>query len=327
MKVTNCLLWCVLFGMSSSVQCATAAGPVSDFPSRPIRWIVPQAPGGAADTLSRIIAAQLEGQWNKPLVIDNRAGANGIIGSDIVAKSSPNGYTWLTVYAGNHATNPSVYKRLPYDPLKDFQAVATLATVPYLIVVNGSVPAKDLRELMDLARRSPKQINYGAPTGSVNHLLAVMIQSMARVEMIHVPYKSAGAALIDVMAGRIQASVATTAAAGQLTRAGKVRAVAITSGARSALYPEIPTVAESGFRDFKASIWFGVVAPAGTPQPLVRHINSQINKLLGQKETVERFTASGADIAASSPEEFDRVIREDLRRWAEVVKSAGVTAE
>lgn len=328
MKLAKCVLLAALLIEGNSIApWASAADVVKDYPNRPIRWVVPQAPGGAADTLSRIVGAQLGDQWGKSVVIDNRPGANGIIGSDIVSKSAPNGYTWLTVYTGNLATNPSVYKRLPYDSQKDFRAIATMAVVPYLVVVTNTLPAKSLKELMALAKQNPKQLNYGAPTGSLNHLIAVTIQSMARVEMTHVPYKSAGAALTDTMAGQIQVSFATTAAAGQLTRSGKLRGVAISSKARSPLYPDIPTILESGFPDFRANVWFGILVPAATPQPLIRSINNTINKLLTKKETIDRFSAAGADVYASTPEEFEKIIRDDIIRWGDVVRSAGVTAE
>ena len=303
------------------------AEDAKQFPARPIRWIIPQAPGGAADTLSRIVGAQLDQQWGQALVIDNRAGANGIVGSEIVARSAPNGYTWLTVYAGNHATNPGVYKRLPYDPLKDFQAVGTLALVPYLVVTSNGLPIKGLQDLVQAAKQSPKKINYGAPTGSLNHLLAVMIQSMGHVEMTHVPYKSAGAALTDVVAGRIQVSFATTAAAGALAQAGKLRAIAISSKIRSPLYPDVPTIVESGFPTFKADVWFGVVVPAATPKPIVQRINEAVNALLAKKEMKDRYAVVGAEAYTTTSQEFENIIRGDIIRWGEVIRSAGVTAE
>lgn len=328
MRPNKFILSIVFFGVTSLFSILSSAAEKSaTFPLRPIRWVIPNGPGGAADTLSRIVGGQLEDHLGKNVVIDDRPGANGIIGSDIVAKSTPDGYTWLTVYSGNHATNPSVYKRLPYDPLKDFRAIGTLAVVPYFVVAANNVPVKGLQDLVQLAKQNPKQLQYGVPTGSLNHLLAVMIQKMANVEMSQVPYKSAGVALTDTLAGRIQISFATTAAAGQLVKTGRVRGLAISSNSRSPLYPDIPTIAESGFPSFKVDVWFGVVVPSAIPNAIVQRISEAINAVLLEKKTLDRFSAVSAEVYRTKPQEFEKIIREDIKRWGDVVRSAGITAK
>ena len=315
----------MLFTGGAAAAQATSPDSALDDPSRPIRWVVPQPPGGASDTMARVVGQKLAEQWERPIVIDNRPGANGIIGANVVAKSAPNGLTWLNAYVGNHATNASFYKNLPFDPAKDFAAVATLGVVPYVVVVNSSLPVANLQELIALAKKTPNQLIYGGPNGSVNHLLGVMLNSMAGIDMRYVPYKVTIDAVIDTVAGRIQVCYGSSVAVIPFIRSGKLRALAVTSAQRSKSLQAIPTIAESGYPDFDVAPWFGILVRAGTPTALIRKINADVNKLLMQKEVVDRF--AGAEPLITTPEQFAQIVRDDIVKWAKVIKDAGIRAE
>lgn len=302
-----------------------AAG--EDFPTRPVRVVVPQTPGGASDALARIVGQKLAEQWRVQLVIDNRGGAAGNIGTDIVAKSSANGYTWLVTYEGTYAINATIYRHLPFDSRKDFAAVATLATVPFILVVNNNLPANTLAEFISLARAKPGELNYGTPNGSVNHLLGVMLNGRAGIKTVHVPYRGAADSLTDTVSGLIQFNYLSLPSVVQLVRSGRVRAVAVTSGKRAPALPEVPTIAESGFPGFDIAPWFGILTRSGTPQQLIRKINADINTLLTQKDVIDRFANVGAEPFITTPEQFTRIAHRDIEKWGKVVKETGATLD
>ena len=298
------------------------------FPARPIRFVVPQTPGGASDALARITGQKLGDQWNQQFVIDNRGGAGGNIGTDIVAKSAPDGYAWLLAYVGTHAINAALYKQLPFNPDQDFATVATLATLPFVVIVNNNLPAKNVPELIALAKAKPGGLSYGsAGSGSVNHLLGVMLNSLGGVNIVHVPYRGAAAALTDTMSGQVQLYYASMPSVVQHVRAGAVRAIAVTSARRSEALKDVPTIAESGFAGFDVNPWFGILVPAGTPAAVTKKINADVNQMLAQKDVIDRFTNLGAVPFATAPEQFARIARDDIVKWAKVVKESGATVD
>ena len=298
------------------------------YPARPIRFVVPQTPGGASDALARVTGQKLGDQWSQQFVIDNRGGAGGNIGTDTVAKSAPDGYTWLLAYVGTHAINAALYKKLPFDPDRDFAPAATLATLPFVVIVNNNLPVRNVQELIALAKSKPGGLSYGsAGSGSVNHLLGVMLNSLGGVNIVHVPYRGAAAALTDTMSGQVQMYYASMPSVVQHVRAGAVRALAVTSAARSEALKDVPTVAESGFPGFDVNPWFGILAPAGTPAAVINKINADVNRMLAQKDVIDRFTNLGAVPFATTPAQFAGIAHADIVKWAKVVKESGATVD
>jgi len=318
-------LRCAVFAVAAVV---TGAALAQTYPSRPIRFVVPQTPGGASDALARVTGLKLGDRWAQQFVIDNRGGAGGNIGTDTVAKSAPDGYTWLLAYVGTHAINAALYKKLPFDPDRDFAPVATLVTLPFVVIVNNNLPVKNVQELIALAKTKPGGLSYGsAGSGSVNHLLGVMLNSLGGVNIVHVPYRGAAAALTDTMSGQVQMYYASMPSVVQHVRAGAVRAIAVTSAARSDALKDVPTVAESGFPGFDVNPWFGILVPAGTPAAVIGKINGDVNQMLAQKDVIDRFTNLGAVPFATTPAQFSRIAHDDIVKWAKVVRESGATVD
>ena len=296
------------------------------FPTRPVRIVVPQTPGGASDALARIVGQKLSEKWGQPVVIDNRAGAGGNIGMDAVAKAPGDGYTLLMSYVGSHAINPSIYKKLPFDPEADFTAVATLANVPFVAAANALLPVSNMKELAAYAAKNP--VSFGsAGNGSVNHLLGEMFSTSSQIKMLHVPYKGAAPALTDLIAGQIQLVFTSLPSIAQHIRSGTVKGLAVTGSRRARAFKDIPTIAESGYPAIVINPWFGLFAPKGTPVAVVRQINSDVNKILEEKDTVDRFAVLGAETYETTPQEFSALLHADILKWAAVVKSSGATAD
>lgn len=296
------------------------------FPTRPVRIVVPQTPGGASDALARIVGQKLSEKWGQPVVVENRAGAGGNIGMDVVAKSPADGYTLLMSYVGSHAINVSIYKKLPFDPEADFSAVATLANVPFVAAANAALPVSNMKELAAYAAKNP--VSYGsAGNGSVNHLLGEMFSTNSQVKMLHVPYKGAAPALTDLIAGQIQLVFTSLPSIAQHIRAGTVKGLAVTGSKRAQAFKDIPTIAESGYPGFVINPWFGLFAPKGTPPAVIRQINADIRKVLEDKDTMDKFAALGAEPYETTPQEFAAILHADIQKWAVVVKSSGATAE
>lgn len=301
-----------------------AAAPVQVFPTKQVRIVVPQAPGGASDSLSRIIAAKLGEKWGQPVLVDNRAGAGGNIGTAEAAKAPADGHTLLLGYVGTHVINPHLYKNLGWDPVKDFVPVATLAAVPFVAVVNVDLPAKNTQELIALAKREEGKLTYAsAGNGSVNHLLGVLFSTQAGVEMTHVPYKGAAPALTDTIGGQVRMSFTSVPSAVGHIKAGRLRGIAVTGGQRSESMPEIPTLAEAGLQGFEVNPWFGLLAPAGTPEAVVNQLNRDINEALQSPDVRKRFTDQGAVPLVMSPAQFAAQVKGDLERWEKVVRDSG----
>ena len=293
-----------------------------EFPQKPVKIIVPQTPGGASDALARIVAQRLSEKWQQPVVIENKAGAGGNVGMEFVAVAPADGYTLLMSYVGSHAINASLYKKLPFDPERDFAPVATLATLPFVLVAAPDATFKTVQELVDLAKQ--KTLTFGsAGNGSVNHLLGVMFNSAAGIKLEHIPYKGAAPAMQDLMSGQINLVFTSLPSVAGSIKSGTLRPIAVTSAARSTNFPSIPTIAEAGYKDFDVSPWFGLFAPAKTPVTVVRKINRDIEEVLKSKDIIEKFNAQGADPYITQPSEFASILRKDIVKWREVVKVSG----
>ena len=311
------------FILSSVLVTPAAAQP---YPSRIVKLIVPQTPGGATDVFARKIGQLLSEKWGQPVVIENRAGAGGVVGTDVVAKSAPDGYTLLVTYAGSQAINPSLYPKIPFDSVKDFQTIATLASTPFVLIVHPKLPAKNLAEYVALARARPDTLTYASSgNGSVNHLLGEMLKTEAGIKMLHVPYRGVAPAITDVIGGQVDSAFSSMLSVLQMVQTDKVRALAISSAKRVAAAPEIPTIAESGFPGFDVNPWWGILAPAGIDVTIVRKINKDVANILGTKEMIDFIAAQGAEPLITSPEAFLKILEADVVKWAKVVESAGVT--
>lgn len=304
-----------------------AAAQAQAFPSKPVRILVPQAPGGASDALARVIAAKLSERWGQSVVVENRAGAGGNLGTEAVARAPADGHTLLMGYAGTNAINPALYAKPGWEP-KDLLTVATLASVPFALVVNPQLPALSVEQFSAAARAKPEAMAYAsAGNGSVNHLLGEMFNAAAGVRMVHVPYKGAAPAMTDLIGGQVQAVFTSLPSVAQFVKSGKLRALAVTSASRSPAMPDVPTLAESGLAGFDVNPWFGLLAPAGTPAAVVQRINSDVNALLATADVKEKFAASGAEPLATTPERFAEMLRDDLLKWARVVRLSGAKVD
>jgi len=299
-----------------------------EWPAKPIRFIAPNLPGGPTDILARLIGQKLAETLGQPVVIENRAGAAGNIGTEVAAKAPPDGYTLVT---GNNATfgaNVSLYKRLGFDPVKDFTPIVLAATQPNILVVHPSLSVTNVKELIALAKARPGQLNYsGSGMGAAAHLSAELFKSMTATNIVHIPYKSAAPALTDLMAGETQLMFATSLSVIQHIKANRVRALGVTTAKRSRFLPELPTMAEAGVPGFEASTWHGVLVPAGTPGAIVERLNMEINRMLQLADVRERLAAMGAEVVGGSAKEFADHIQREIPKWAKVVKAIGVQLE
>ena len=296
------------------------------FPSKPVRIVVPQTPGGASDALARIVGQKLSEKWGQAVVIENRAGAGGNIGMDVVAKAPADGYTLLMSYVGSHAINVSIYKKLPFDPEADFSAVATLANVPFIVTANANLPVSNMKELAAYAAKHP--ISFGsAGNGSLNHLLGEMFSSISQTKLLHVPYKGAAPALTDLIAGQTQLVFTSLPSIAQHIRAGTVKGLAVTGSKRAQAFKDIPTIAESGYPGFVINPWFGLFAPKGTPSAVIKQINNDIKKILEDKDTLDKFAVLGAEPFDATPQELTAMLHSDILKWAAVVKISGATVD
>jgi tripartite-type tricarboxylate transporter receptor subunit TctC len=302
----------------------TFAQSAANYPAKPVRLVVPFPAGGTTDILARAVAQKLSEAWGRQMIVDNRPGAGGNIGSDLVAKSAPDGYTLLMGTVGTHAINPSLYKNMPYDHVKDFAPVILVAGVPNVLVVNPSLPVHSVPELIAYAKANPGKLNFASSgNGTSIHLSGELFKAMTGVEMTHVPYKGSAPALTDLIGGQVQLMFDNLPSSLPFIKAGKLRALAVTSGARAAALPDLPTLAESGLPGFEASSWFGVLAPAGTPRDIVAKLNGAIAGWLASPEAKEKLLAQGAIAAGGTPEDFARHIGAETSKWAKVVKASG----
>ena len=298
----------------------------ADYPDRPIRLVVPFPAGGATDLMARTMGDKLTQRLGQPIVIDNRAGAGGGVGAEAVARAAPDGYTLLFATMGSLTINPALYKKLRYDPLKDFEPIALTHSTSNLLVVNPAVPVHSVAELIALARQKPGELTFAsAGNGTTSHLSGELFKSLAKVELTHVPYKGSAPAMSDFLGGRTSMMFDTASNFVEYVRAGRLRALGLTGRKRSPAMPEVPTIAEApGMGDYELSLWLGVLAPAGTPKEIVERLHREIDRTMSEPDMVRQMAAAGIDVRLGSPQEFAALIRSDTAKWAEVVKRAGV---
>jgi len=313
-----------------AAACAFAAAPApAQYPAKPIRFVVPFPPGGPLDIMARGIAQKLQDAWGQPVVVDNRPGAGGGIGADLVAKSPGDGYTLLMGAVSTHAINPSLYAKIPYDPQKDFVPVALVAQVPNILVVNPGLPVQSVKELVAYARAKPGALSFGSgSTGSTGHLAGELFKAQAGVDMVHIPYKGGAPAMQDLLAGQTQLMFDNLANALPQVKAGKLRALAVTTAQRAPAVPELPTIAESGLPGFDLTTWFGVFVPAGTSPEAVAKLNAEIVKALASRELADRLAAMGTvPPERNTPERFATFVRSEADKYARVVKASGARVD
>lgn len=298
------------------------------YPSKPIRMIVPFPPGGGNDVIARIVAQKLGERLKQSVIVDNRAGANGIVGLQAVLQAAPDGYTLGIAAAGPMAVNPSIYEKLPYDPVKDFEPITNMVIYPLLLVVHPSVPAKNMQELLALAKAKPGTLNFASPgVGNSGHLAGELLNSLAHINTVHVPYKGQGPAVADLLAGQVQMLFSSIPSVLPMVQQGKLRALGIGSAERLSSLPDIPTIAESGVPGYEAYSWIGIVAPRHTPKPIIDKLNQEISSILKQPDVAKELLDQGAVPVGDTPEHFAQYIKDEIVKWGAVVKSANIKAE
>lgn len=309
----------VCFVVQVMFSCASVA---QDYPTRPIRLISPFPPGGYNDILSRIVGQKLSEAWKQQVVVENRAGANMIIGTELVAKAPPDGYTMVMTSAA-HAINPSLYK-LPYDSIKDFTPIILVASNPLIFAVHPSVQAQTIKEFIALARSRPEQFNFASfGSGSASHLAGELFNRVAGIKMVHIPYKGANPAITGILAGEVQVYIGSLASVYPHVRSGKLRAFGVTTLQRSGAAPDLPTIIEAGVPGFDVGSWFGILGPAGIPRIIVQKINSEVQRIITLPDVRDRLLRDGADPLGGTAEQFAETIRTDMVKWAQVVKDSG----
>ena len=305
-----------------------AGAAAQQYPSKPIRLMVPFPPGGSTDIVARIVAQKLGTQLGQQLVIENRGGAGGTLGTSVVAKAPPDGYTLVVGTTSTHVVAPSVYQKLEYDPVKDFAPISLMAVTPYLLVVNPNVQAKSVKDLVELMKAQPGKLNYAsAGVGSTTHLAMEMLKGASNTYALHIPYNGNGPAGTAVIAGQVEILFGSLPAVLQHAKSGRVRALAVGTPKRSPSLPEVPTVAESGYPGFDASLWLAIMAPAGTPAPVIERLNREIIAAVSSKDTAETLDKNGAEPLTSTPAELAAMIKDGVAKYAKVVKDAGVKPE
>jgi tripartite-type tricarboxylate transporter receptor subunit TctC len=311
----------------ATLMLAAGAASAADWPTKPITLVVPFVAGGTTDIVARTVGQKLSEALKQPVIIDNRAGAGGTVGAAIVAKAPADGYTlFLATIA--HSIAPGIYKRLPYDFQRDFDPVALVASTPNVLIVNENVPAKNVAELVAYIKANPGKVNYGsAGNGSTEHISGALFRSMTKTEITHVPYKGGAPMMADLMGGQIQMAIETSPSAAPHIRAGKVRALAVTTHARSPAYPGVPTLDEAGLKGYDMTTWFALMAPHGTPPALVQRLNAEVTRALQQPDVAKRFEEQGVTAGRMTPPELAAFVGTETTKWVKVAKDAGATAE
>jgi tripartite-type tricarboxylate transporter receptor subunit TctC len=327
MQATVCRVWRLVAVLAGCAMCGHISAAES-YPAKPIRMVVGFPPGGFVDFTARVVSAPLSTAIGQQVVVENRGGAGGIVGTEIVARAAPDGYTLTVGSAGTHGVNQSLYPKLPYNVLRDFQPIARLADAPSILAVHPSLPVRSVKELIALARARPGQINYAsAGSGTSTHLAAVLFEHLARVKLVHVPFKGGGPAIVALLAGEVPVTFGTAASVSPQTKAGKLRALAVTAGKRSAVLPDLPTIAESGLPGYEMLNWLGLFAPAGTPRAIVEKLNSESLRIVRQPDVVARFHAQGAEPSPLATDAFAPFVKSEVEKWAKVVAATGMSAE
>ncbi len=315
----------ILVIFCSSAACDTSA---QDYPVRAIRFVVPFPASGGGDIIIRALSQKLGERLGQSVVVDNRSGAGGNLGTDIVAHAPADGYTLVMANVSPFAINTSIYKKMPYNPVTDFTPITLVASFPNILVVHPSLPAQSLKELVTLARARPGQLTYASSgAGSTTHLSAEFFKSQAKIDLVHVPYKGGGQALIDLIAGHVTMYFSSVPGALPHVRARRLRGLAVTSLTRSSAAPETPTLAESGFPGFEAATWIGAAAPAGLPRPIVNRLNSEIVDIMRTPEMRERLINQGAEPLTTTPEQFSAYIKSEIAKWAKIVRDTGIVSQ
>ena len=298
------------------------------WPAKPLRIVVPFPPGGGTDIGTRILAQKLQEAWGQAVVVENKPGAAGIVGTELTAKSAPDGYTFMMGNIGTHAINVSLYKQLSYDPVKDFAPVSMVADLPLLLLVHPSVPAKSVQELIQLAKSQPGKLNFSSSgAGGSMHVAAELFKSMAGVDMVHIPYKGGAPAVADLISGQVPLSFATVLETIQFVKAGKVRALAVTNSRRSMALPDLPTISEAGLPGYQSISWLALFAPAGTPKEIVNKASAETVRILKLPDVRERLLAQGAEPIGSTPEQLAAILAQDIAKYARVIKESGYKPE
>ncbi len=311
-----------------AVFAAVPASVAQTWPAKPMRIVVPFPPGGGTDIGTRILGQKLQEAWGQAVVIENKPGAAGIVGTELTAKSAPDGYTFMMGNIGTHAINISLYKQLSYDPVKDFAPVSMVADLPLLLLVHPSVPVKSVQELIALAKSQPGKLNFSSsgPGGSM-HVAAELFKSMAGVDMVHIPYKGGAPAVADLISGQVPLSFATVLETIQFVKAGKVRALAVTNNRRSAALPDLPTISEAGLPGYQSISWLALFAPAGTPKDIVNKLSAETVRILKLPDVRERLLAQGAEPIGSTPEQLASILAADIAKYARVIRESGYKPE
>ncbi len=308
---------------------ALSAGAQQAYPAKPIRFIVPYPPGSGTDIVARMLSQKLAESWGQPVTVDNRPSAGAIVGIDAIAKAAPDGYTIGIADTGPLALNPALYPKLPYDPVRDLAPITLVADLPFILVVNPKLPVTSVAELLALAKSKPGQINYASiGNGSAVHLATELLKTQAGIDMLHVPYKGSAGALNGVLSGDTSLMFVNLLSSRELVKAGKLRALATASGKRLAAEPNLPTVAEAGVPGYEFQAWFGIVAPAGTPRPIIDKLNGELRRLLTLPDVREKLTAQGGfEINSGSPEAFSALIRKEIDHWGKLVRQTGAKVD
>ena len=299
-----------------------------NYPNKPVRILIAQAPGSATDTISRVIGNRLQEALGQPVVIEARPGAGGVVGTEAAARSSADGYTLFMGNNSTHGSNPAVYAKLPYDAIADFAPIAFVASVPYVLVVEPSLPVNSVQELIALAKSRPGKMNYAsAGNGSTHHFCGELLKSMAGIDLVHIPYKGSPPGVTAVLAGEVALMFANLTDVGSQIRAGKVKALAVTTPKRAGLFPELPTLSEGDLPGFEITSWFGVLAPAGTPAPIIARLNAEINKVLARADVREALGNLSLELAPGTPEQFAAHIKTEIAKFTRIGRTAGIKAE
>jgi tripartite-type tricarboxylate transporter receptor subunit TctC len=320
------LAFCAVLALAGLAVPAT--GTAQGYPVRPVKLVVPFPPGGPLDATGRLIAQKLTEAWGQSVVVENKPGAGGNIGADLVAKSTPDGYTILLGALSTHAVNPSLYANMPYDAVKDFVPITLLATTPNVLVVNPSLPVNSVKELVAYAKANPGKLSFGSGSnGSAGHLAGELFKVDTGTDIVHIPYKGGAPATQALLAGDVQFMFDNLANATPQVKAGKVKALAVTTAERSKLAPDLPTMAEAGLPGFDISTWYGLMAPAGTPKDVIAKWNAEVTRILSSPEVRDRLAAQGAEAAPTTPEQFAAFIQREIAKYARIVKASGAKVD
>lgn len=317
-----------IIGLAAAAMSLPALAQTSSFPQRPVRIVVPYTTGGSNDVIARLLAQQLQEAWGQPVVVENKPGAAGNIGASDIAKSAPDGHSLLLTNINIVSMNPGLIANMPFDPQKDFAPISLLGTTALALVVHPSVPANNVRELIDLARKGPGRLNYASSgNGSPQHMSAEMFKAMTKTSLTHIPYRGAAPAVNDLLAGQVQVTVGVVNQLIPHIRAGKLKALGVTTRKRLAQMPDVPTLDEAGVPGYESEIWLGLAAPAGTPPAIIEQINQAVRKAMASADVVSKLQSQGIDVMVSSPDQMRQRGLEDLKRWGDIIRTAGIKVD